>query len=175
MYTVSKQGCALLCQTTVSVLCWTRASFCPEFKILKEKTEDRGYLHLPVVTSRSCILVMKYKLLESTRPEIQTSTKGNCSQGSPLAAADTRAHHTCSLPDPADSRLTQALPLLSAFWVSDSSAKQCPRHQLPCLGLCAGAGEHRPDVTCLHCSSQQGQTVSLAPAEEMGKTRSSKH
>lgn len=167
-YTLSKQVCALLCQATASVLCWTGASFCPEFKISKEKTKAREYLHLPVVTSRSCILVLP------TRPEIQTPTQGNCSWGSPLGAADTRAHHICCLPDPAESRLTQALPWLTCILsITDSSAKQCLRHWLWCLGLC----RHTETQTCCDVLALQFTTGSnsLASAEEMGKTRSSKH
>lgn len=146
-YTFSKQACALLCQTTASVLCWTGASFCPKFKICKEKWEGR-------VPASPCS--NQQVTYSSAPPQARNINSQRAMQpGVSLSSCWLQgpAHLLC-----ARSRLTQALPwLMCISSVADSSAKQCLRHRLRCLGLCAGAREHRPAVTCLHCSSQQGQ------------------
>lgn len=58
--------------------------------------------------------------------------------------------------------------------MTDITRKAVPGGCLWCWRLYVNAQEYRPALTCLHWSSQEGQTISLTPAEEMGKTRSGK-
>lgn len=107
-----------------------------------------------------------------TWPEIQTPPHGNCSQGAHRTTAYTTGCHS-PLPglcgEQAQKGRYHRSPAFSAT-TDILFAKQCLRDRLWCLRLCADAQEYRPALTCLHCSSQQGQT----PAEEMGETRSRK-
>lgn len=168
-YTLNKQGCALLCRTAASVLCWTGASFSPEFKIHKEETEGREYLHLPVVTSGSCILVLP------TRWEIQSPMSVNCSWGSPSAAADQDPSHLLSARPCSEQAHTGTATAHVHSQYHRFICQAAPEASAVVSGAQCSAREHRSaccDVLALQFTTGSN---SLASAEEMGKTRSSKH
>lgn len=155
----------LLCQTTASVLCWTGASFCPEFKICKEKTEDR-------VPAFPC---SNQQVMYSGAPHQARNTnshRGQCSQRSPLAAADSRAHHTCSVPEAGSHRHCHGSRV---FRVSQVHLPSSARG-IGC-GVWGSVQEHgNTDLLWHACAAVHNRVkVSLALAEEMGKTRNSKH
>lgn len=168
-YTLNKQACALLCWTTASVLCWTGASFCPEFKICKEKTEGREYLHLPVVTSRSRILVFPPHQARNTNSHVGQLQPGvslsPCWPG-PITPALCQtlqwagSHRHC--------HGSRAFPLSQIHLPSSAWGIGC--------GVC-GSVQRTGTQTCCDVLALQFTTGSnsLASAEEMGKTRSSKH